>query len=386
MSSTLNSRFDSSSLMENAQIQVLQKKIEALRTELNWRKGGFARLEHYVANTRYIASEHQGKVAIAVFSCVADLPFDPFDHALSVENSPLSRTTIEKFRLKKGHTWFRRFIAYYSSLDSHLLSIYKDKEDQKGNKLAEHNRPTLTGVLCDPQSPVFDRVYKQKTPFSNYLDRATYGLDMIVKVFPIFDDLGELMGMVSFTHDISIHLEQQILINDGLKNIQSSAHKIFSHVGNVQKVSSEIHSFSSNIEKLENSMDALIKGGRTLEESLHQSVEALKFLSLNLKISASQVGIEGKKFSVIAEEAYKLIDSMGQTVKNMSTVITQMHDIKGDGVDKLKSVNHLSTQINHIAEELKNEGVGYQSLIDTISLAEKGYRDYIKNMTEDLGK
>ena len=63
--------------------EILRLKQENLRLqeELAWRRSALGRLEYHAKNAHFIATEHPGKVAIAVFSCLDELPFDPFDFA-----------------------------------------------------------------------------------------------------------------------------------------------------------------------------------------------------------------------------------------------------------------------------------------------------------------
>ncbi len=362
------------------QIQQLQQDNERLQYELAWRNSAYGRLEHYSKNLHFIASEHPGKLAIAVFSCLEHLPFNPFDYALDVENKYLSQPSRQRLSLKPGDNWFARFIGYYCSLDSHLLDIYKKKKDEHGVPLAESDRPTLTGVQSDPKSPVFNQVMETKQMYRTFLPKETYGADMIVKVFPLFDETHNLIGMVSFTHDITLHLEQQNKISEGLGRLQNSATSLLGQVNTVQEVSASINGFSQGIDQLEEEIQKLISNVHTLEQNSFSSIRAIQMLSINAGVEAVRAGEAGKGFQVIANEVKRLTEEMAQSIQYLESVVTQIHTIKDGSVDKLQSINELAQKIHAIAQKLQGESVSYQSILSTISSAEESYKNFIHNM------
>lgn len=361
-----------------AHIAQLEQENLQLKNDLAWRQNAHALLEHYVKNIKIVAAEHPGKLAIAVFSCVPILPFNPFLYALDTQNQPLVHA--QHRSLPSSDDWYGRFIGYYCTLDSHLLDIYKKKKNDQGQPLAEADQKTLTGVMRDLQSPVFNEVLETKKTYRTFLPRATYGSDMVVKVFPIFDDQQHIIGMVSFTHDITLHLEQQSRISDGLKQINESAMSIMKQVGTVQEVSHAIQDVSQGIDHLENDIQELIVGVNNLDQNLKTSIRAIQMLSVNSSVEAARAGEAGRGFKVISNEIHSLTGEMAKTVHHLENVVIQIDSIKNDSVDKLYKIHELSETINTLVESLKNESMNYEDLLETISHAEASYKDFVQTM------
>ncbi|MBF0349894.1 MAG: hypothetical protein HQM11_02630 [SAR324 cluster bacterium] len=364
-----------------SQEDALRQQLQTLESELLWRRGPISKLAYYVANIRYIASEHPGKLAIAVFCCLKDLPFNPFDYAINTKNENLTAPEKQKLSLKQGENWFGRFIAYYCSLDSHLLDVYKRKKDAQGIPLAEPDRPTLTGILRDPGSPIFDKIFKDKVPYITFLERKNYGLDLIVKAFPISGQNRELIGIVSFTHDITPYIEQQNMISDSVAQTRNAAEKIFTHTHQMQDIAQEIQKFTADAGLVKNQVGTLIGGVKTLENSLLDLIEELRFLAFNANLQASHSGIAEKRFLVIAREMKSLLDNMMDSIHFLTSVEGQVRQIETDNVSKFQIISDLSQKINTVANNLQAEGENYEKLIETISNAEQSQRRYVQFLT-----
>jgi len=231
--------------------------------------------------------------------------FNPFDYALDVKNKSLEDASKSKLSLNSDETWYARFIAYYTTLDSHILNVYKEKKDDRGKPLVERSRETITGVRSDKKSPIFDSVLQSRNPYLTVLDRKNYGIDIIVKAFPIFS--GEkMMGIVAYTQDITSYADQKILIENGLNNIQLSTKTILEEVESVREISTNLNNFSKDAGEFEVAIKVLISDITDLKRTLLISLGQLQFLSFNTRIEASHAGEFGKGFSVIAMESYPL--------------------------------------------------------------------------------
>lgn len=364
------------------QIQQLTEENRELKSELAWRKGKYSVLEQYARNIRYVAAEHPGKLAIAIFSCVKELPFDPFDYALGVNNRPLpddEEHNAQK-QLNEGEDWFGRFVGYYCSLDSHLLDLYKTKVDDSGTPLAPANQKTLTGILCDQKSPVFNEVYQTKKLYRVFLNRQQYGLDLVVKVFPVLGEDHKIIGMISFTHDLTVHMEQRSIVSNGLVKIQNSTAVLSEEIEKVQQVLAEAKEFSKDVHEQDMEVEELTNGVNSMEFSLLSSIRIVKQLSLNASIEAIGAGKFGKGFQIIASEIKGLTEEMTSTVKRLDTIVDKINEMKRANTQKMTQINTMINHISKIADSLENEGRNYQQLVEDISKAETSYNEYLKTM------
>lgn len=362
------------------ELERLRQENSTLKQEIAWRSGPLGVLEYHCKHLNIIASEHPDKLAIAVFSCVKALPFDPFAFALGKDNRPLEREEKNSLGLVGSEDWFGRFIGYYSSLDSHLLEVYQNKLDDLQRPLAPKNTLTLTGVQVDKNSPVFNKVMNSKEPYHTVLKRADYGLDLVVKVFPVLDEKLNVLGMVSFTHDITAHLEQYNVITQGLQTIQQSAHTIFEDIDQVKVVAASIQSFSRDMANHDLSIKDLLNQLQSLEKSLTQFIGTVEILSLNARIEAASSGDQNHRFGVIADEISVLTKKMFINTEKLKNIMTQLMKLKALSGDKIVRIEELSSRMNAISQNLSQEGTNYQTLLSTIENAEESYERYVDSL------
>ena len=333
---------------ESALAPELQAKLAQLEQELSWRRGKWGVLEHYVKNIRYIAAEHPGKLAIAVIGATESLPFDPFSSALDTQNHPVQAAGLA---LPPGEHWSGRYLAYYSSLDSHLLKVYQDMKTPKGRQ-----------------------TYKA------FLNREKFGSDLIIKAFPLFGPAGEILAVVSFTHDVSSYLDQKGMISEALSELRTATAELFSNLEKVQEVSGRIDHFSKGVNQLEQEVQSVSDQVKGVAQNFDEAARKIKMLSLNAKIESSKAGESGRGFTVIANEIQNLTTQMRQTIDRLEKMNGSLAHIQEESVGKLSKINELTNEIGTLASGLRKEGEHFESLIDSIGEAEKRYEAFVQEM------
>ncbi|OGH00365.1 MAG: hypothetical protein A2600_10490 [Candidatus Lambdaproteobacteria bacterium RIFOXYD1_FULL_56_27] len=362
---------------ESALAPELQAKLAQLEQELSWRRGKWGVLEHYVKNIRYIAAEHPGKLAIAVIGATESLPFDPFSSALDTQNHPVQAAGLA---LPPGEHWSGRYLAYYSSLDSHLLKVYQDMKTPKGTPLAPKSAQTLTGIPKDPNSRLFDRVCQSRQTYKAFLNREKFGSDLIIKAFPLFGPAGEILAVVSFTHDVSSYLDQKGMISEALSELRTATAELFSNLEKVQEVSGRIDHFSKGVNQLEQEVQSVSDQVKGVAQNFDEAARKIKMLSLNAKIESSKAGESGRGFTVIANEIQNLTTQMRQTIDRLEKMNGSLAHIQEESVGKLSKINELTNEIGTLASGLRKEGEHFESLIDSIGEAEKRYEAFVQEM------
>lgn len=346
-------------------------------------KGKFhSSLEHYSKHILTLAEQIPGQLAIALFSCVEELSFDPFKFAMDNKNQSLSSGEVAPYRLKPGENWYGRFVGYYSSLDSHLLDFYKTMKNEDGGLLLDPNQPTLTGVRSDPNSPVFNHIIEKKAPFWMFLEKEKYGFDLLVRAFPILGEEEELIGMVTYTHDITLHLDHQKEIAGGLNDIKDSANKLYGEIEIVQEVARQLGNLSSDIDFLQEVVEGALHKVDMLDDSFSTDILQMKTLALNTKIEAARSGSAGTKFRVIADESHDLVRKMANTVGRLKELIGSIQTLKKESLDKLTDVNSLTEKINSTADNLQTDGKTLTEFVKTIDKAAEYTDEFIKAMID----
>lgn len=361
---------------ESSQVLELKAQLASLEEELNWRRGKWGVLEHYVKNIRYIAAEHPGKLAIAIIGATETLPFDPFSCALDIHNHPVQTP----LSLAEGEHWAGRYLAYYSSLDSHLLAVYQNMKNAKGLPLAPRSAQTLTGIPKDPNSRLFDRVCQSRQTYKAFLDRAKFGSDLIIKAFPLFGPEGEILAVVSFTHDVSSYLDQKGMISEALSELRTATAELFSNLDKVQEVSGRIDHFSKGVNQLEQEVQSVSDQVKGVAQNFDEAARKIKMLSLNAKIESSKAGESGRGFTVIANEIQNLTTQMRQTIDRLERMNGSLAHIQEESVGKLSKINELTNEIGTLATGLQKEGEHFEALIDSIGEAEKRYEAFVQEM------
>lgn len=345
-------------------------------------KKSHASLEHYSKHIVRLAGEIPGQLAIALFSCVEDLSFDPFKYAMDNKNQILSSQQTNPFKLKSDENWYGRFVGYYSSLDSHLLDFYKTMKNESGTLLLSPDQPTLTGVQSDKNSPVFSHIIEKKAPFWMFLEKEKYGFDLLVRAFPILGDDYELIGMVTYTHDITLHLDHQKEIAKGLGDIKQSANKLYQEIEMVQSVAHQLGNLSSDIDYLQEIVEGALHKVDMLDDAFSTDIMQMKTLALNTKIEAARSGAAGNKFKVIADESHSLVEKMAATVSRLKDLSDSIQTLKNESLNKLTDVNELTIKINKTADNLQTDGKTFTEFVKTIDKAAEYTDEFIKAMIE----
>ncbi|MCP5454796.1 MAG: heme NO-binding domain-containing protein [Thermotogae bacterium] len=307
-----------------------------------------------------------------------------------------------------------------------------EKNLENNTKNLESLRKNMSGMFIDIVGDIEEiDIFTDKVA-----ERASY-------MKSLSDNMGELVEQVAVSSvQISNDAENiSNVVDSNVNSIQNIINKQNSMIDSLENAVKNITESSTMVEKssegifnMSERFNTLVKGGDTLEEEAKKIMsvvdtvtsiaEQTNLLALNAAIEAARAGEAGKGFAVVADEIRKLAEesknaaeqisrilgTISGGINNLTTNLGKEYSSMTEEADKLKkssdinldsteNIKYISSEIEGILKELKNEGDKLSGLTASVqnllAISEEGsataeeisasVKEFIDNIKEILG-
>ncbi len=160
------------------------------------------------------------------------------------------------------------------------------------------------------------------------------------------------------------------------------------------KTAEEIKTIEQAAEKLQSIMGDLEERSKTIENVLtfiKDVAEQTNLLALNATIEAARAGEHGKSFAVVAGEIRKLAertnkstDEIGQMIKEIQVVVSNVKGAVDDINKKVASGVKLSEETSEILKEITKQSESLQEMIQSIASATEEMSTVADQVSQDI--
>lgn len=187
------------------------------------------------------------------------------------------------------------------------------------------------------------------------VDKAVRGIPFISTAGAVRNSQGETIGAISFTQTV----ERQEAMKEMAKNLSNNISLLASTAEEVTAQSQEITSITHALSKAAEESQARVNESNRVLGIIKGITGQTNLLGLNAAIEAARVGEQGRGFSVVAEEIRKLANNSGESIKQISTILTT---IQKDNLSNYNQVTQVEDGIVQVAAAIEHIAQTVQEL------------------------
>lgn len=247
---------------------------------------------------------------------------------MAAKNTIHDKIQMEVSPVELNSSFYKDFLKYVPSFcaifTDRTVAFYATDMEKYIMKIDPGNcAPFLTLELPLPEGSLAHQIRDSKQIVLLEVPKETYGLNMRLGVFPIFDDdSGEVigtLGMVTTRDNVNTLRTISETFMTGLSEIAQAAQQTAENATNITASEMRLNKEIEEIGQLSVEITGILDAIRDLANET-------KMLGLNAAIEAARAGEVGLGFGVVAEEIRKLSESSKQTAEGIRALTQRINE------------------------------------------------------------
>jgi hypothetical protein len=216
----------------------------------------------------------------------------------------------------------------------------------------------FVGTDVPPEDPQYEAMHKRKV-CDVEVGKEVYGIAHKARGVPLYNENGDIIGSLG----IGISLANQETLLGVVDSVAAASQQISSTCDGLVQAAEKLAEKQEELSALGQKIYMRVQNTDGILNFINEVARTSNLLGLNASIEAARIGLEGRAFSVVADEIRRMAMNSKKSVNDIKEILEEIKAAVKDMSDKIVDATSIARNQASVTLEITTS---IQSLADSV--------------------